>query len=338
MHEIKYVKKNYCSVCGSEGNSIYYNLVDKLFNAPGEWSFYKCGNINCNLIWLNPMPLEEDIYIAYKNYYTHTDRIENLSTLRKIYKKVQAEYLSAKFGYGKSETPFLKYFLFLDPDHLEQTKYDVMYLENNKGKILDVGCGSGIFLDFLNRNGWDTTGVDFDAGAVEYARAKKLNVKYGNVSEQNFPDNSFDVITLAHVIEHIYDPIGLLKECYRILKPNGKIIVATPNTNSLGHKNFKKYWRGLEPPRHINVFSPESLTNAVILSGFSNPSSFTSSRIARYIFNFSGEFRRINHSRNYVSRYTRFKAKLFSLFEWSLIKLGAPCGEEVILIAKKVEL
>jgi len=335
MYSIKTIEKSNCYVCGAKGEFLYGNLTDKLFNAPGQWNFFRCKNKDCNLIWLNPMPIEEDISAAYKNYYTHTDESNNSTTLKKLYKIIQAEYLSSKYGYNDVKNSLLKNILYLDPDRLEQTKYEVMYLENTKGKLLDIGCGSGTFIDFMNKYGWETTGIDFDDKAIEAARAKNLNVKLGTLVEQNFSNDYFDAITLAHVIEHVYDPIELLTECYRILKTNGKIVIAIPNSESLGHKYFKKNWRGLEPPRHIHVFSPKSLIHIVKLSGFKKFDSFTTNRIARYIYRASKESSESSAVLNEASSFIKLKARLFSLLEWILIKLEYKCGEEVILIAEK---
>lgn len=335
MYKIKTVEKSNCYLCGSKGEFLYENLIDKFFHAPGQWSFFRCKNNDCNLIWLNPMPIEEDISVAYKNYYTHTDDNNPISLIKKFYKKIQGEYLSSRYGYNDVKSSFLKNILYLDPDRLEQTKYEVMYLKNTKGKLLDIGCGSGSFLEFMRKNGWETTGVDFDEKAIEAATAKNLNVKLGSLREQKFPNDYFDAITLAHVIEHVYNPVELLKECYRILKTNGKIVIATPNSESLGHKYFKENWRGLEPPRHFQVFSPRSLPQAIKQSGFSKLFFFTSGRIARFIFRSSGKKRQNNSTIYEVSSFTKLNARLFSIIEWLLIKIKIECGEEVILIAEK---
>ncbi len=242
MDKIKTIEKSYCSICGLEGKLLYSNLVDKYFNAPGEWSFFTCRDAQCNMIWLNPMPIEEDISIAYKNYYTHSDESEyNVASFtKKIYKKIQLEFISANYGYKHLKSSFWYRLLYLDPDRLEQTKYEVMYLKNVGGKLLDIGCGNGTFLDFMNKLGWETIGIDFDEKAIMNSKIKNLNVKLGSLAEQNFPNDFFDAITLSHVIEHVYQPNELLKECYRILKINGKMVISTPNSASLGHKIFKK--------------------------------------------------------------------------------------------------
>lgn len=332
MQKIRTTEKLNCYVCGSEGKLLYKNLIDKVFHTIGKWSFYKCENAECNLIWLNPMPVEEDISIAYQSYYTHEDQIEKETGLRRIYSTLQSAFLASVYGYGKTKSLF-GYLLYLDPAHLEATKYKVMYLKNVRGRLLDIGCGNGSFIEFMNNYGWETTGLDFDTEAVKTAKQKNLNVKLGSLDEQKFPTNYFDVITLSHVIEHVYDPLELIKECFRILKPDGKMVLSTPNNKSLGHKYFKENWRGLEPPRHIHIFTRKSIIKILIDSGFGEFNLTTISRIARYIF-FSG-LNIKKQRQGKISMHNKIVAKLFLLLEWNLIKFGLFVGEELIVIAKK---
>jgi len=87
-----------------------------------------------------------------------------------------------------------------------------------------------------------------------------IHVHTGDLKEINLSDNSFDAITLSHTIEHLYDPLESIKRCHQLLKKEGKLIVTTPNANSLSHQRYGKYWRGLEPPRHIQIFTANSLS------------------------------------------------------------------------------
>ena len=97
-----------------------------------------------------------------------------------------------------------------------------------------------------------------------------IHVHTGDLKDINLSGNSFDAITLSHTIEHLYDPLESIKRCHQLLKKGGKLIVTTPNANSLSHQRYREYWRGLEPPRHIQVFTPNSLSNVVEQAGFSN--------------------------------------------------------------------
>jgi len=137
-----------------------------------------------------------------------------------------------------------------------------------QGRLLDVGCGSGEWLLEMRQRGWTVEGFDFDDSAVKLARQKGLKVECGSLEDRNYPADCFDAVTLNHVIEHVPDPVRTLAECARILKPEGKLVLFTPNNSSLGHLLFREGWRGLEPPRHLHIFSMKSLRRTLTAAGF----------------------------------------------------------------------
>ncbi len=116
--------------------------------------------------------------------------------------------------------------------------------------------------------GWDISGIDADPDAVAAAVRSGLPVEEGMLTESTFPDGHFDAVTLTHVVEHLHDPVATLRQCYRILRPGGKLWIATPNLNSPGHSLFGENWRGLEPPRHLVLFTWHSLEQALLKAGF----------------------------------------------------------------------
>ena len=117
--------------------------------------------------------------------------------------------------------------------------------------------------------GWQVEGIDLDPLAVETAQSRGFSVKCGTIALLNDASERYDVITLSHVIEHVYDPLGLLRSLYRLLKPGGRLWLETPNLDSLGHARFGPAWRGLEPPRHLVLFNSKSLPGLIALAGFS---------------------------------------------------------------------
>ncbi|MGH2395464.1 MAG: class I SAM-dependent methyltransferase [bacterium] len=123
-----------------------------------------------------------------------------------------------------------------------------------RGRLLDVGCGSGRFLVHMRDLGWEVTGVEPDPVAVRVAhRSFHLNVASGTLEDAGFPESCVDVVTMNHVIEHVPDPISSLRECNRVLREGGRLVVVTPNVHSLGHWYFNHSWRGLEVPRHLQL-------------------------------------------------------------------------------------
>src|SRR5206468_4239492 len=136
-------------------------------------------------------------------------------------------------------------------------EFSVFYLPSMRdGRLLEIGVGSGQMLAAMRTHGWQVEGVDLDPAAVRNAQAKGLPVKLGTLEEQNYPDCSFDAIVMSHVIEHVPAPVSFLNECRRVLKPHGRLVLITPNSDSLGHRLYDRNWRGLEPPRHLHIFNP----------------------------------------------------------------------------------
>lgn len=97
------------------------------------------------------------------------------------------------------------------------------------GRMLDVGCGTGAFLEVAEERGWDVTGTEFSAYAIKVAEARRFRVLKGEVWEAKLPAEAFDVVTCWHVIEHVADPKRVMEEIYRVLRPGGVLVLATPN-------------------------------------------------------------------------------------------------------------
>lgn len=266
-----------CALCGSPGDVLYQDQRDRLFGAPGTWDLKRCSGPDCGLIWLDPMPLAEEIGKAYAHYYTHASRdgAGRKGFLKRVYELMKTGYLANKYNYRSDlqslAARILGRLLPLFPVRRMNLDGQVRFLRAlPEGRLLDVGCGSGDWLMFMRSLGWRVAGVDFDENALKVAREKGLEVTCGALEQANFPEGTFDAVTLNHVIEHVPDPVQTLAECRRVLKPGGKLVLFTPNALSLGHRIFKQDWRGLETPRHLHIFSTRSMPALLELAGFKN--------------------------------------------------------------------
>jgi SAM-dependent methyltransferase len=135
--------------------------------------------------------------------------------------------------------------------------------------LLDVGCGSGTLLGLLKHRGFRALGVDFSAEAARLADAENgVRVVVGSLEQAGFPDHSFDIVTLFHILEHIANPRQVLAEVSRILKPGGVIVVQVPNIDSWQFKAFRARWYGLDIPRHVIDYSKGSMLKLLNDSGF----------------------------------------------------------------------
>ena len=333
--------RTHCYLCGGLGHTIHHGLKDRLYDVPGEWSLKQCVDINCRLVWLDPMPVEEDLGKAYRNYYTHEGDFS--SPKYQFRQRVKRGIAGLLYGYRKHTTLIervlsipLLFTPFLKDQIIGST---CVFLRGDKlGKVLEIGCGNGALLNNLRALGWNVEGVDFDANAARLARKNfNLKVQVGSPVENNYSDNSFDAIIMNHVIEHIHDPLAILTMCRRILKSGGKLILLTPNIESLGYQTFNAAWMPLEPPRHLYLFSATTIAKLVEKSELQLIDLRTTARFAHSWFFLSYKIKQdgwcelsavpdIPH---------KIKAKLFQIKEQLSLYRKSTIGEEIILIATK---
>lgn len=249
-----------CSVCGGEGRIAYSGLRDRLFGAPGDWTLRRCGDPQCGLLWLDPMPVQEDLPRLYETYYTHED--EGTGQPGGARGALEAAYIGARYGYSDPSwwSVALATLLRISPGHRAQADLRAFGLNARPGgRLLDVGCGSGTAMIRMRDLGWEVEGVDFDAKAVELARTRGLNVRLGSLEDQGYPEGAFDAIVMSHVLEHVPDPRALLQECWRVLRSGGNLVCVTPNSSSFCHRRYGSSWFHLDPPRHLHIFAPSSM-------------------------------------------------------------------------------
>ena len=300
---------------------------------------------SCGTHWLDPAPAPEELGTLYLNYTTHTKPKPQPAKPQTLFRKLVGAIRSsvqAKLGYPTSLpqgiTRLLRIAARLHPGWYDLKLNELFYVPFvPDGKFLDVGCGSGSALAALQARGWHVRGIDFDSAAVAVAKLQGFDVSVGSLAEHHFQDNTFDALLMSHVIEHVPDPIADLSECRRVLKPGGYLIVITPNAASRGHKKYGKYWRGLEVPRHLQIFTPASLAAAAQKAGFQDVTGTTCMQGIHYLPDASeacvktGRFdlppeTRISRLRNMVRLY--FAGLRFTFF---------PGSEETILLRGRKE-
>lgn len=139
-----------------------------------------------------------------------------------------------------------------------------------RGRLLDVGCALGFFLEEARRRGWEVDGVDISAHAIQYANEQLgIPARCGMLREAGFEQNSFDVLTMWDVIEHVTDPVEELKYCRDLLKPRGLIVLSTPDVASLVAKITGAKWMGFKlAEEHLYYFSKRTISLALEKAGF----------------------------------------------------------------------
>jgi 2-polyprenyl-3-methyl-5-hydroxy-6-metoxy-1,4-benzoquinol methylase len=324
---------------------LHKGLSDELFGASGTWSLRQCPQVTCGLVWLDPMPIPEDVAKAYHTYYTHGagDRTPRESLARRLYLAVRDGYARREYGYsmgvGPSWQSLLSPLANLHPGGVDVVRATVMFLPAppSGGRLIEVGCGDGAVLARMSRLGWDVEGVDFDPVATARARARGLTVYTGDIASLGLPEAAYDAVFLGHVLEHVPDPVELLRACRALLKPGGVVVAITPNTSSWGHRTFGPNWRGLEVPRHLHLFGPQSVLRCFESAGLGTAHVRTLVRGAGYILT---ESDRLSHLRAKSAGRGRktivphaAKWLYYQLGERVRVALGRPDGEELLVIA-----
>jgi len=175
-----------------------------------------------------PIPADLDKYYQSEDYISHTD------TKRSLFEKI---------------------YYFVKQYTLYRKEKIIRFYSKQKRTLLDIGTGTGDFLNYANKKKWKTTGFEPNNKAKELARQKGVFLVE---STTELTENTFDVITLWHVLEHIPDLEKQLLELKRLCKPNGHIIVALPNYKSYDAKYYKEFWAGFDVPRHVWHFSKKA--------------------------------------------------------------------------------
>lgn len=327
-----------CLLCETKGEVFYPVLEDKLFKVEGAWSLLRCPR--CGLAWLNPRCIAEDINNIYADYWTrHVKNKTSAPVL--LWEKIKPFLLASSFGYRdvfeQRDCLLIGRLLWLFPFFREAAKSGVMWLEgSDRGKLLDVGCGNGNFLNMMRNLGWEVSGIELSRQLALSARERfGIPVTIGTLEDANLPSDYFDVITMSRLIEHVYNPIKLLNECRRIIKQGGKIVIRTPNIESLGHKIFRDSCVHLDPPRHIFLFNAKALDLCVKRAGFRVERLNTTAGTARWAWVGSRLIRQEKDPLGKKSLALRLEGAIFELIEYGSCLLNN-AGEELALIATKL--
>lgn len=236
------MEKIRCDLCGADDAALFMEERDRFFNRGEIFTLVRCRQ--CGLVYLNPRPTPEEMARYYPDEYVAFSRaiedepgiVNRLDRMYGIYKKCRA----------------------------------VVSAQPSGGRLLDLGCATGNFLNAMRaRDGWEVYGVEVNANAAEYARRRfGLNVFTGELADAHFPDKFFDVVTLWDVLEHLHEPTRTLREIGRILVPGGLLVASMPNLDSLDARLFSRYWVGLDAPRHLYVFTPDTARALFIKTGY----------------------------------------------------------------------
>ena len=221
-----------CPCCGQKNITPVFSAEDYTLSHE-RFEIWECKN--CTLRFTQNVPGQDKIgaYYQSENYISHSDT--NKGLINNLYHKVRIRTLAKKRKMVEEITG------------------------KSGGSILDVGCGTGAFLHTMQLSGWKITGLEPDEAARK--KAQELYSLDLDSSEKIFslPAESFDAITMWHVLEHVHELHEYIKRLKELLKPGGKLFIAVPNYTSYDEKVYKEFWAAYDVPRHLYHFSPASM-------------------------------------------------------------------------------
>jgi len=225
-----YEKIESCPVCHSSEFEAYTICQD---HSVTNESFAIMQCLNCSFLMTNPRPNESEILKYYESadYISHTNRASSLINL--VYK-------IARFFTLRS-------------------KYKIVNRFAHRKNILDYGCGTGDFLNFVNKKNWNTVGLEPSLNARSIAKSRNLEI-YKNLDEIE-PLKKFSIVTLWHVLEHVHDLENTIKNIYSLISKKGHLIVAVPNHDSYDRRIYEENWAAYDVPRHLYHFNTLTISD-----------------------------------------------------------------------------
>ena len=230
-----------CPACDAADTADLFNAKDHLVSGR-EFLIRRCNN--CGMGWTVDPPPEEEAgrYYVSEEYISHSDRKQSLADY--LYHLARSFMLGRKHRITSSS------------------------VGRSSGVLLDIGSGTGYFAAFMQKRGWKVTGFELNDEARNYS-ASRFGIKVASPEEiRELPSASADCITFWHVLEHLYDPAGWLAEVRRILRDDGKCIIALPNFASADAEWFGSRWAALDVPRHLWHFTPDAVRRFAVKEGF----------------------------------------------------------------------
>ena len=249
-----------CPLCGKTGRTVHAGVSDRAHDVPGAWSVRACAD--CRIGWLDPQPIDADIHLCYPDeYYTHLPEPHALRSAfgtHGVRGRLRDAILASRYQYEVTGVSGPARLLGHLLGRIEPIRRRVAYSRDHSlpiwragGKLLDIGCGSGSYLNLARSLGWQTYGLDPDPAAAAVARGSGAIVADGTLDTAALPDAPFDAVTSMHSIEHARDPRRFLRQALALLRPGGFFYLQTPNFDSLMHRRYGADWYALELSRHL---------------------------------------------------------------------------------------
>jgi SAM-dependent methyltransferase len=256
-----------CAVCGNERAQPVWTTPDRAFAIPGLFTVVRCRD--CGFLYQRPRVRSEHLARCYPEQYPRHQEPHPRVPFKGSAMRIRAVRcaLAGGLGYARFRDDGIGFFTRLWARTLLRRLRWSCPPWVGAGRYLDVGCGSGAGLGVARALGWQVTGIEVDEFAARKARQFTDELYVGDVLEAPFVAARFDLVTAFHVLEHVVDPVAVVRRMVDWLAPGGLLVVEVPNAGGLGAAFFGRAWSGLELPRHLSHFTPETLERTVRAAG-----------------------------------------------------------------------
>ncbi len=239
MQSTKVEKVEKCRVCGGVATELFLACKDHTVSK-SSFEIVECKN--CGFAYTSPRPIESELGKFYESeeYISHSNTSKGI--VSNLYQRVRKHTLAKKL--------------------------ELINSVGKKGALLDIGCGTGEFLNTMKSGGWETIGIEPSPSARKQG-VENYNLDVREEKElENFPPNSFNVITMWHVLEHVPHLLERVQKLKDLLKYDGVLIIAVPNRNSHDAKHYGEYWAAYDVPRHLYHFRAQDMRTLMGVVGF----------------------------------------------------------------------
>jgi 2-polyprenyl-3-methyl-5-hydroxy-6-metoxy-1,4-benzoquinol methylase len=233
-----------CPVGCPRNDDLVLTGRDRLHDLPGDFNIVKCRT--CGLMRTNPRPTPETIGFYYPDHY--------------------GPYIATRVGKSGADTAlqkavktFVKHAFDLNNQRLPSLP---------PGRMLEVGCASGVFLHRMASQGWHVQGIEFSEKAALAASQLGFAVHAGSLETAPSPDQRFDLVVGWMVLEHLHDPVGCLRKLREWATPGAWLVLSVPNVNSLEFRLFKEKLYALHLPNHLFHFTPKTMAQVLRAGGW----------------------------------------------------------------------
>ncbi len=242
--KLKFEKLSCPNGCSNSDRKIIIGK-DTLHELEGTFTIVRCNN--CGLSRTSPRPDQKSVGYYYPDNYRPYSSATIMPSSKGIWKSIRTWVRNNVSGKTTDYLP-----------------------ANSSGRLLEIGCSTGKFLNAASNLGWQVEGVEFSKIAARHARAQGHQVIVGQLETVELPANSYDVVVGWMVLEHLHNPSAVLSHLYMAMKPNGVLILSVPNFNSWSRRIFGQFWYGLQLPTHLFHFTEPSLRKTLEKKGFIN--------------------------------------------------------------------